>query len=408
MKDVKRETMNLLFFIKKTKLLRNGEAPICLRITINKQTIELRIKRSVSVDRWSQSKECAKGKDRVANELNSYLNAIRLRIFQIQRELEEEGYPVSANVIVNRFYGKDQRTLLEVFKEHNDKCRELIGKDYVEGTIRKFDASLSYMKQYIQKKYHKDDVFLQEINQEFVRDYEFFLKTEKQCRNNSALKHIKNFRKIIRIAIGNEWIKKDPFYGLHFKEEEVDVEFLSNDELETLRNKEFDIKRLEQVRDIFVFCCFTGLAFVDVSQLTESHLVKDNKGMLWIRKPRQKNKEMCNIPLLSAALDILNKYKDYAAANPKGLLLPVLSNQKMNAYLKEIADVCHIQKRLTTHVARHTAATVVLLANNVSMENVAKILGHANLNMTSHYAKVLDQSIARDMANVEKCFTSVQ
>lgn len=249
---------------------------------------------------------------------------------------------------------------------------------------------------------------MQEINKEFVCDYEFFLKTEKQCRNNSALKHIKNFRKIIRIAIGNEWIKKDPFYGLHFKEEEVDVEFLSNDELETLRNKEFDIKRLEQVRDIFVFCCFTGLAFVDVSQLTESHLVKDSKGMLWIRKPRQKTKEMCNIPLLSAALDILNKYKDYAAANPKGLLLPVLSNQKMNAYLKEIADVCHIKKRLTTHVARHTAATVVLLANNVSMENVAKILGHANLNMTRHYAKVLDQSIARDMANVEKCFTSVQ
>ena len=219
------------------------------------------------------------------------------------------------------------------------------------------------------------------------------------------MKHIKNFRKIIRIAIGNEWIKKDPFYGLHFKEEEVDVAFLSSEELETLRTKDFDIKRLEQVRDIFAFCCFTGLAFVDVSQLTEEHLIKDGKGMIWIRKSRQKTKEMCNIPLLSAAKEILDKYKDYAVSNPKGLLLPVLSNQKMNAYLKEIADVCHIHKKLTTHVARHTAATVVFLANNVSMENVAKILGHANLNMTRHYAKVLDQSIARDMVNVEEHFT---
>lgn len=405
MKDVQRETMNLLFFIKKTKLLRNGEAPICLRITINKQIAEIRIKRSVAVDRWSQAKECAKGKDRIASELNSYLNATRLRIFQIQRELEEEGCPVSVNFITNRYYGKDQKTLLGIFKEHNDQCRELVGKDYVAGTIRKFDASLSYLQQYIQKKYQKDDMLLQEVNQEFVRDYEFFLKTEKKCQNNSALKHIKNFRKIIRIAIGNEWIKKDPFYGLHFKEEAVEVDFLSNEELEILRNKEFDIKRLEQVRDVFFFCCMTGLAFVDVSQLTENHLTKDANGMIWIRKSRQKTKEMCNIPLLSAAKDILDKYKGYAISNPKGLLLPVLSNQKMNAYLKEIADVCHIQKRLTTHVARHTAATSVFLANNVSMENVAKILGHANLNMTRHYAKVLDQSIARDMANVEKRFT---
>ena len=358
MKDVQRETMNLLFFIKKTKLLRNGEAPICLRITMNKQIAEIRVKRSVSVNQWSQPKECAKGKDRVASELNSYLNAIRLKIFQIQREIEEEGSPISVNVIVNRYYGKDQKTLLEVFKEHNDQCRELVGKDYVPGTIRKFDASLSYMKQYIQKKYQKDDILLQEINQEFVRDYEFFLKTEKHCQNNSALKHIKNFRKIIRIAIGNEWIKKDPFYGLHFKEEEVDVAFLSSEELETLRTKEFDIKRLEQVRDIFVFCSFTGLAFVDVSQLTEDHLIKDGKGMIWIRKSRQKTKEMCNIPLLSAAKEILDKYKDYAVSNPKGLLLPVLSNQKMNAYLKEIADVCHIHKKLTTHVARHNIFSI--------------------------------------------------
>lgn len=405
MTKIQRETMSILFFIKRAKLLRNGEAPICVRVTVNKQAVEIRIKRSVSIDRWCQAKGCAKGKDRESKELNSFLDAVRLKILQIHRDIELEAQsPVSATAILERYYGKDQKMLLEVFKEHNDKCRALIGKEYVEGTIRKFDTSLLYMKQYLLAQYRKEDVPLQEIDQEFVRNFEFFLKTEKLCQNNSALKHIKNFRKVIRIAIGNEWIKKDPFYGLHFKEKEVNVGFLSGEELNVIRSKEFGIARLELVRDIFVFCCLTGLAFVDVSQLTADHLVKDAQGKLWIRKPRQKTKEMCNIPLLSAAKEILDKYKEYASSNGKRLLLPVLSNQKTNAYLKEIADICYINKRLTTHVARHTAATIVFLANDVSMENVAKILGHANMNMTRHYAKVLDQSIMKDMVNVEKSF----
>ena len=389
----------------KTKLLKNGEAPICLRLTLNKQIAEIRIKRSILVNRWSPAKGCALGKDRVAKELNSYLEAIRLKIHQIHRDLVlDMSAPVTANAIMNRYCGNDVKMLLEVFEDHNDKCRALIGKEYVEGTVRKFDTTLLYLKQFLKQRYRKDDIPLPEINQEFVRDFEFFLKTEKSCQNNSALKHIKNFRKVIRIAIGNDWIKRDPFFGLRFKAEEVNVDFLSNDELKRIRQKKITIPRLERIRDIFVFCCFTGLAFVDVSQLTAEDLIKDAQGNMWIRKMRQKTKEMCNIPLLSAAKEILEKYKDFASTNAKGLLLPVSSNQKTNAYLKEIADICGIKKKLTTHVARHTAATVVFLANRVSMENVAKILGHANLNMTRHYAKVLDQSILNDMENVERSF----
>ena len=400
-----RETMSILFFIKKTKLLKNGEAPICLRLTLNKQIAEIRIIRSILVNRWSSAKGCALGKDKVAKELNSYLEAIRLKMHQIHRELVlDMSAPVTANAIMNRYCGNDVKMLLEVFEDHNDKCRALIGKEYVEGTVRKFDTTLLYLKQFLKQRYRKDDIPLPEINQEFVRDFEFFLKTEKSCQNNSALKHIKNFRKVIRIAIGNDWIKRDPFFGLRFKAEEVKVDFLSNDELKRIRQKKITIPRLERIRDIFVFCCFTGLAFVDVSQLTAEDLIEDAQGNMWIRKMRQKTKEMCNIPLLSVAKDILEKYKDFASTNAKGLLLPVSSNQKTNAYLKEIADICGIKKKLTTHVARHTAATVVFLANKVSMENVAKILGHANLNMTRHYAKVLDQSILNDMENVERSF----
>ena len=404
---VKRNTLSVLFIIKKAKLLKNGEAPICMRITVNKRVAEVMIKRSIPVDLWNQKKECSKGKDRVAIELNHYINTVRAKVLQIHRELEIDNKPITADIIKDCFYGRDkvQRTLLEVYAEHNEKCRALIGKEYTESTVTKFDTSINRLKEYIRSCYHRDDIMLAELDGQFIRNFDFWLKTEKHCQNNSALKHLKNLKKVVRIALANDWIKKDPFYGIHFKQEEINVEFLSREELDILMNKEFAIKRLEQVRDIFVFCCFTALAFVDVQQLSREHLIKDNNGALWIRKARQKTNQMCNIPVLSIPQRILRKYEDNAECIKKGVLLPVISNQRMNAYLKEIADLCGITKRLTTHVARHTAATVVFLANDVSMENVSKILGHSNIRMTQHYAKVLDSSIMRDMFNVEKNFS---
>ena len=404
---VKRNTLSVLFIIKKAKLLKNGEAPICMRITVNKRVAEIMIKRSIPVDLWNQKKECSKGKDRVATELNHYINTVRAKVLQIHHELEIDNKPITADIIKDCFYGRDkvQRSLLEVYAEHNEKCRALIGKEYTESTVTKFDTSINRLKEYIRSCYHRDDIMLAELDGQFIRNFDFWLKTEKHCQNNSALKHLKNLKKVVRIALANDWIKKDPFYGIHFKQEEINVEFLSREELDILMNKEFAIKRLEQVRDIFVFCCFTALAFVDVQQLSREHLIKDNNGALWIRKARQKTNQMCNIPVLSIPQRILRKYEDNAECIKKGVLLPVISNQRMNAYLKEIADLCGITKRLTTHVARHTAATVVFLANDVSMENVSKILGHSNIRMTQHYAKVLDSSIMRDMFNVEKNFS---
>lgn len=403
---VKRNTLSVLFIIKKSKLLKNGEVPICMRITVNKRVAEVMIKRSIPVDLWNQKKECSKGKDRVATELNHYINTVRAKILQIHRELEIDNKTITADIIKDCFYGRDkvQRSLLEVYAEHNEKCRVLIGKEYTESTVTKFDTSINRLKEYIRSCYHRDDMMLAELDGQFIRDFDFWLKTDKHCQNNSALKHLKNLKKVVRIALANDWIKKDPFYGIRFKQEEVNVEFLSREELDILMNKEFTIKRLEQVRDIFVFCCFTALTFVDVQQLSREHLIKDNNGALWIRKARQKTNQMCNIPVLSIPQRILGKYEDNAECIKKGVLLPVISNQRINAYLKEIADLCGIAKRLTTHVARHTAATVVFLANDVSMENVSKILGHSNIRMTQHYAKVLDSSIMREMRNVEKNF----
>lgn len=281
----------------------------------------------------------------------------------------------------------------------------MVGKDFSISTVEKFDTSLNALKAYIKHTYKKDDILLREVDRIFIQDLEFYLKTERNMQHNSALKHLKSLKKVIRIALANEWIKKDPFVGIQFKHDQVSVEFLSQEELDTLIRKEFIIKRLEVVRDIFVFCVFTGLAFVDVKHLRPEHLLKDSNDALWIRKPREKTGNMCNVPVLSPAKVIIDRYKDHPLCLKNGVLLPVLTNQKMNSYLKEIADICGITKRLTTHVARHTAATVVFLANNVSLENVSKILGHSSTKMTQHYAKVLDSSILRDMQQVEAKFS---
>ena len=331
---VKRNTLSVLFIIKKAKLLKNGEAPICMRITVNKREAEVMIKRSIPVDLWNQKKECSKGKDRVATELNHYINTVRAKVLQIHRELEIDNKPITADIIKDCFYGRDkaQRSLLEVYAEHNEKCRALIGKEYTESTVTKFDTSINRLKEYIRSCYHRDDIMLAELDGQFIRDFDFWLKTEKHCQNNSALKHLKNLKKVVRIALANDWIKKDPFYGIRFKQEEINVEFLSREELDILINKEFTIKRLERVRDIFVFCCFTALAFVDVQQLSCEHLINDNNGALWIHKARQKTNQMCNIPVLSIPQRILRKYEDNAECIKKGVLLPVISNQRMNAY----------------------------------------------------------------------------
>ena len=404
----RRNSLRVLFYIKRQKLLKNGEAPICMRITLNGANAEIMIKRSIPISQWCQSKEGSKGKDRTSTELNYYINNMRTNILQIHQELLAEGNLVTVAAIRDRFYGRDKshRTLLGVYAEHNEKCRALIGKDYSSSTVEKFDTSIRRLKEFITQRYNKEDVALSELDNEFITNFEYWLKTAIGCQNNSALKHLKNLKKVVRIALTNEWLKKDPFAGIKFKRDKVEIEFLSREELDTLMNKHFSVKRLEQVRDVFVFCCLTGLAFSDVEQLSAEHLVRDNNGSLWIRKARQKTKQMCNIPVISRAKDILDKYADCEECQIKGRLLPVSSNQKMNAYLKEIADICGIHKRLTTHVARHTAAMVVFLANEVSMENVAKILGHSNIKMTQHYAKVLDSSIMRDMGNVERSFAN--
>lgn len=406
MNRFKKTTFSVLFIVKKARLLKNGEAPIAVRVTVNGQISEILVKRSVPLHLWNQAKECSNGTGHVARELNHYLETVRAKIYRIHRELEVDGKPITAKSVRDKLYGRDDSslTICGIYEEHNEKCRALIGNGFSAVTVRKFDTSLSHLRDYIKHQYRREDMLLLEIDGRFVRDHEFYLKAVARMQHNSALKHLKNLKKVVRIAIANDWITKDPFFGIQFKHDEIDPEFLTKEELDTLRSKEFDSSRLDAVRDAFVFCCFCGFAFIDFKHLTPDHIVKDNDGKLWIRKARQKTNNMCNVPLLAPALQLIEKYKDHPECVKNGTLLPTMSNQKCNAYLKEIAEICGIKKTLSTHCARHTCATTVLLANGVTMENVAKILGHASTKMTQHYARVLDSSIMRDMAAVENCF----
>lgn len=332
-------------------------------------------------------------------------------MYKIHRELEIDGKPISAQIIKDIFLGntkeEDSETLVEVYTEHNERCRKLIHTEYSPSTIYKFDTSLKFLREFMKKELNKEDTPLNQINKNFIRQYETYLKTERGCNHNSAIKHLKIFKKVIRIALANDWLQKDPFASIKFHLDEVHVDFLTMEELNLLVNKEISNKRLSQVRDVFVFCPFSGLAFVDVKELRQEQIVKDTNGQTWIRKPRHKTNNMCNVPLLQIPQMLLEKYKDDKECQLRGQLLPIPTNQKMNAYLKKVADICGINKRITSHVARHTAATSVFLANKVSMENVAKMLGHSSTRMTQHYARVLDQSIAEDIANVDIALSKI-
>ena len=408
---MKRDSFRVLFFLKKTKLLKNGEASVCMRITVNGTRVENNIRKSIDPVLWSQAKETARGKSRRACDLNTYIEEARIKLYQIFCELEQQNRPVTAHLLQELFFGQEKpeevRTLLGTMQEHNDQCRALVGTDYALITVRRYESCRRYLAELIRQRYGKEDLPLAEVNGELVRAFAFYLKTEKGCQQNTVIRYMKCLKKITNLARANDWMAKDPFLGIRFHEKEVVREFLTMDELQTIYRKEFPLERLTLVRDVFIFAAFTGLAFIDVQQLAPEHIVRANNGNLWIRKPRQKTKNMCNIPLLDIPQEILRKYADHPTCRKKGVLLPVPCNQKMNSYLKEIADICMIRKNLTTHCARHSYATSVCLANGVSLENVAKMLGHSNIKMTQHYARVLDSSILRDMMQVGRAISKL-
>ncbi len=403
---MKRNAFSILFFVNKKKLLKNGDAPIYIRLSVGGQRCDSAIKRGVKPSLWDQSQEITKGRDRSSHELNDYIRALKLRALTLHREMELAGRLFTSRLLMDMLFNveEDRNTLFKLYHKHNDDCRKLIGIDYVAATVSRYDNCCRQLETLVERKLGKSDIAFCEVTPELIRDFEIYLKVERRCQQNTMVRYMKCLKKILSLARANDWMHHDPFAGMKFQTKEVVREALSKNEIKRLMTKEFECDRLNYVRDVFIFCVFTGLAYIDAYNLTADHITTDNNGDEWIRKARQKTDNMCNIPLLDIPKMIIEKYRDNPLCIRSGRLLPIQSNQKMNSYLKEIAVKCDIKKPLTTHIARYTYASVVCLANGVTMENVAKMLGHSDTRMTQHYAKVMDSSIKRDMDNVAKVF----
>ncbi len=292
--------------------------------------------------------------------------------------------------------------LLEIFQQHNQQVKALIGSQYSSATWRRYVTSHDHTLHFLQFKYSLSDIPVDKIKYEFITDYEFWLKSIRKCNHNSTIKYLTNFKKIINICLKNSWIDKNPFVGFKMTKKEVERPFLSQEELIILATKQFTMPRIDQIRDVFLFCCYTGLAYVDICKLKRSEIAIGVDGEKWIFTHRQKTETSSRIPLLPPALKLIEKYQDSPECIIKDRLFPVMSNQKMNLYLKEIADACGINKNFTTHTARHTFATTVTLTNGVPIETVSKMLGHRNLKTTQHYAKILDIKVSDDMKTLKE------
>ncbi|GAA4795562.1 site-specific integrase [Olivibacter ginsenosidimutans] len=396
--------LTLHIYARAAKANAAGLHPLYVRITIDGKRTEFSSKRFINPKQWDPKMMKMKGSSEEARTINSYLETIKSKVNQTQIILEYQEEPVTLEKFMNAYVGKKlekQRTLIPIFQDHNKRLKSLIGVEYSAGTHERYEVSLKHTQDFIQHQYGVRDIPLHKINHTFIADYDFYLRTERNCSNNTTVKYIKNFKKIIRICIANGWISQDPFLHYKTKLQEVERGVLTQEELQQLMDKTFSIERLELVRDIFLFSCYTGLAYIDVKQLTEANLVKGIDGQLWISTHRQKTDTPSKIPLLDTAQYIINKYADHPKSVNENTLIPILSNQKMNAYLKEIADICGIKKELTYHCARHTFATTVTLSNGVPIETVSKMLGHKSIRTTQHYAKITDRKVANDMQNLK-------
>lgn len=393
-----------LQFLIRTAKSKNGKAPIYCRIAVNGKRAEISLKKYVDATKWIATVGMVKGNSEEARVINNQIDLLKLEINKHYNQLISAGKPVSAEIIKNSLLGigEVERTLIEVFKYHNTQMKERIGTVVVKATHTKFETVLGKLQLFLKKKIKRSDLFLQELNHKFMTDFEHFLKVDQGIGHNTTMKYIRNLKKVMNMAVANDWVNRNPFTQFKCTAQKVHREILTAEELTTLAEKEFTISRLGEIRDIFLFCCYTGYAFVDVEKLSRNDVTIGIDGNKWIFTNRQKTGTVSNVPLLICAQEIIEKYYDHEYCINTGKLLPVKSNQKMNAYLKEVADLCGIKKNLTMHIARHTFATTVTLSNGVPIETVSKMLGHTKLATTQIYAQVLENKVSHDMQQLQK------
>ena len=402
-----KNTFGIQFVLRLPKNKKDEMATVYARITVNGRRTEISLKKKVSINNWDEAKGRAKGKRQEIVKLNSHMEQVRSLIFDCYQELIQQNKPVSVDAVKAKYLGEDieeAMTLLKMIEYHKQVA---IGK-LAPGTMKNYYTTENYLKKFVKHQYNKSDISLDELNYRFILDFENFLINyesvdhHKALNNNGVMKHMERLRKIVNMAVMMDLLEKDPFskYKLHF--EKVERGHLTKEELKVLSKKNFKIERLQSVLDMFLFSCHTGLAYIDIFNLTQENIVKGIDGRDWLMTNRQKTNTTVRVPLLPEAVQLVKKYKDHPVAVAKGTLFPVVSNQRMNGYLKEIAEICGINKNFTFHLARHTFATTVTLSNGVPIESVSKMLGHTSIRTTQIYAKVVEHKLSEDMQNLRE------
>lgn len=398
-----RSSFSILFFIRESKARKSGKAPIELMITVNGERCPLSTGKQVPIDKWDKTKQQVKGKDEEAQSLNNYLKAIKAKLYQKEAELLDRGFIITAELLRDAYFDKveslKEKSLFEVFEEHNQGQEKLVGNGVSKATYWISVYTVRLLKEFVQQKYKREDLYLRELNLNFIQSFHTFLRIDKGMAQNSSTKHLKLLKKIVNLAVANSYMATNPFITYKIEREPVEIDFLDEEELRKIINFDTPLPRLERAKDMFLFGCFTGLSYIDIKTLAPEHFEKDNTGRIWIKKRRVKTGVLSRIPLLPIAKLILDKYKGGEK------LLPIQDPADINKYLKDIAILCDIKKRITFHTSRHTFASTVTLANNISLEVVSKMLGHTNTRMTTHYAKLIDKCIGEQMDKLMETFT---
>ena len=398
-----RSSFSILFFIRESKARKNGNVPIEVMITVNGERNSFSTGKQIAIEKWDKTKQQVKGKDQETQNLNNYLKAIKAKLYQKEAELLERGFIITAQILYDAYFDKveslKERSLFEVFEEHNQEQEKLVGNGVSKATHWVSVYTIRLLREFVQQKYKREDLYLRELNLNFIQSFHSFLRIDKGMAQNSSTKHLKLLKKIINLSVANSYMAFNPFSTYKVEREPVDIDFLDEEELRKIINFDTPLPRLERAKDMFLFGCFTGLSYIDIKTLTPEHFEKDNTGRIWINKRRVKTGVLSRIPLLPIAKLILDKYKGGEK------LLPIQDPADINKYLKDIAILCGINKRICFHTSRHTFASTVTLANNISLEVVSKMLGHTNTRMTAHYAKLIDKCIGEQMDKLMDTFT---
>ena len=400
---MERSSFSILFSIRESKARKNGNTPIEVTITVNGERCSFSTGKQIKVTSWDKNRQLVKGKDEEATSLNNYLKSVRAKLYEKEAELLDRGFIITAQLLYDAYFDKveclKERSLLSVLEEHNTERKAMVGKTVAPATYWIFEYTGRLLREFILKKYNREDLYLRELNIGFIQGFHSFLLSEKKMGQNSCTKHLKFLKKLLNLAVANSYISYNPVNAYKVEREPVEVDFLDEEELRKIINFDTPLPRLERAKDMFLFGCFTGLSYIDIKTLTPEHFEKDNTGRIWIKKRRVKTGVLSRIPLLPIAKLILDKYKGGEK------LLPIQDPADINKYLKDIAILCGINKRICFHTSRHTFASTITLANNISLEVVSKMLGHTNTRMTAHYAKLIDKCIGEQMDKLMDTFT---